>query len=247
MIDDDLLTFIKSFEGYHDALPDGSCRAYWDKWGKVWTIGWGCTEGIAEGLIWSKSQAEEALRTELEKHERHVDRIVTVDMNRNERNALISFCYNSGPGNLTTLVAKRLNKGDRAATAQALNLYKYSGGEVLPGLVRRRAAEAAMFLTPDEAVRDMPQRVDAPAPVAKALTKSKTIGGAVIGAIGAAGTSLDSAMSVALEGLAETTRFEPLKAVAPHAKSVALALVMVGIAIVIGRRLQDAQTGKHSG
>ena len=39
---------VRSFEGYHEELPDGRCRAYLDTLAKphVWTIGFGCTEGI---------------------------------------------------------------------------------------------------------------------------------------------------------------------------------------------------------
>jgi lysozyme len=161
------LELICSFEGYHTALPDGGCKAYLDKLAKphIWTIGYGCTEGIYEGLVWTKEQAEAAFRRELAKHEQFVTQIVTVPLNQNEFDALVSFCYNLGPNNLRTLVANRLNKNKRMETAKAFPLYDKAGGKVYRGLVRRRYAEAALFAEAPaeelEASPHMPQVVDA--------------------------------------------------------------------------------------
>jgi lysozyme len=161
------LELICSFEGYHTKLPDGGCKAYLDKLAKphVWTIGYGCTEGVYEGLVWTKEQAEQAFRRELEKHEKFVQQIVTVPLNQNEFDALTSFCYNCGPKNLETLVSNRLNKNKRGDTAKAFHLYNKAGGKVYRGLTRRRAAESALFAEPMpeeiELSPHMPQVVDA--------------------------------------------------------------------------------------
>lgn len=161
------LELIQSFEGYHTALPDGGCRAYLDELPEkpIWTIGFGCTEGVYEGLTWTRAQADAAFMRELAKHEVEVLKRVTVELNQHEFDALVSFSYNCGPRNLQLLIANRLNRGDRAGTARALPLYNKAGGNVHKGLVRRRAAEAALFLEPVEASADpvMPQRVDEPA------------------------------------------------------------------------------------
>lgn len=160
------LDLIISFEGYHTKLPDGSCKAYLDKLAKphIWTIGYGCTEGVYEGLVWTHEQAKAALARELEKHERFVQQIVTVPLNQNEFDALVSFCYNCGPRNLETLVRNRLNKNRRMETVLAFALYVKAGGRVYRGLVRRRDAEAALFAEPMpeelEAAPHMPQVVD---------------------------------------------------------------------------------------
>lgn len=160
------LDLIVSFEGYHTRLADGRCKAYLDKLPKVpiWTIGYGCTEGVYEGLIWTEQQAREALDRELDKHEKFVNQIVTVPLNQNEFDALVSFCYNCGPDNLETLVRSRLNKNKRGDTAKAFHLYNKSGGKPYRGLTRRRAAEAALFAEPMaeelDASPHMPQVVD---------------------------------------------------------------------------------------
>lgn len=160
-ISDEGLRLIKSFEGYHTRQPDGSCVAYLCPAG-VATIGWGCTEGVTLGMRWTEAEATEGLRREIAKHEAAVNRLVTVDINQNERDALISFSYNCGIGALSTsTILRRLNRGDRAGAAAAFALWNKGGGRVLKGLVARRSREAALFLKPVAApdAPYMPQKV----------------------------------------------------------------------------------------
>lgn len=146
------LELIKEFEGYHDELPDGRCIAYICPAGKI-TIGWGCTRGIKLGMIWTKDQAEAALRKELAGHEAAVARLVMVDINSNQRDALISFAYNLGDENLRrSTLLKKLNKGDYVgAQAEFMRWIKHNdpnnpGKKVdSRGLAIRRAKEAALF------------------------------------------------------------------------------------------------------
>ena len=171
-ISDEGLRLIRSFEGYHTRLKDGSCAAYLCP-ARVPTIGWGCTEGVKLGMVWTEQEAEDALRREIAKFEAIVAKHVTVEINQNERDALISLAYNIGeggrdrrgkiiPGFSTSSVLKRLNKGDRVGAARAFPLWNKGGGRVLPGLVSRRAREAALFLKPVEAPDEpfMPQAVE---------------------------------------------------------------------------------------
>lgn len=160
-ISDEGLRLIKSFEGYHTRQQDGSCVAYLCPAG-VATIGWGCTEGVTLGMRWTEAEATEGLRREIAKHEAAVNRLVTVDINQNERDALISFSYNCGIGALSTsTILRRLNRGDRAGAAAAFALWNKGGGRVLKGLVARRSREAALFLKPVAApdAPFMPQKV----------------------------------------------------------------------------------------
>lgn len=164
-ISDAGLDLIKAFEGYHDRLPDGSCRAYLDKLAKphVPTIGWGCTRGVKMGMVWTREQAEAALRDEVATFETAVDRLVTVDLNQNEFDSLVSFSYNVGSGALgKSTLLKKLNAGDRRGAANEFKRWKYAGGKVWPGLVDRRAREATLFLTPVEQQEEpaMPQVVE---------------------------------------------------------------------------------------
>jgi lysozyme len=163
---------IRSFEGYHTALPDGSCKAYLDTLAKphIWTIGYGVTEGVTSDMVLTKEQAEAMFRRELEKHEAIVNRLVTVEIGQSNFDALVSFQYNTGglPG--STLL-KKLNKGDFDGAAKCFDSWNKAGGKVIKGLVRRRAAERAMFEqdAKDPAIPvgqpDMPQQVDQPGQV----------------------------------------------------------------------------------
>jgi lysozyme len=141
------LDLITSFEGYHTKLPDGSCKAYWDATGRVWTIGWGCTEGVNKGDVWSREKADRMFAVEIGKHAKFVDDLVKFPVNQNQYDALVSFCYNCGPGNLKKLIVK-YNKGGYAAVGKGFLLYTRSGGKVLRGLQRRRKAESVLFLKP---------------------------------------------------------------------------------------------------
>lgn len=172
MIPKQCLDLVKQFEGYHTALPDGGCEAYLDKLAKppVWTIGWGCTEGVKPGMRWTKDEAEAALMRELERHAAIVDRVVTAEIGENNRAALISFQYNTGGLPKSTLL-KKLNAGDFDGAAREFDRWNKAGGKVYKGLVRRRAAERALFemdardvdIPPD--APDMPQAVDSPGKV----------------------------------------------------------------------------------
>lgn len=178
-ISDAGLGIIKEFEGYVQALPNGDCVAYRCVVGRrngqpiydgKWTIGWGCTEGISQGMVWTRDQAEDGLRREVEKAERNVTRCVTVPINQNQFDALVSFDYNCGDGALaSSSILRRFNAGDVQGAASAFSMWTGSNGvKNVPGLVRRRAMESGLFLKPaeesHEALQDagMPQTVDAP-------------------------------------------------------------------------------------
>lgn len=161
------LNLICEFEGYHRRLPNGDCTTYRCP-ADVLTIGYGCTEGIKEGEVWTQQQAQDRFRSELVKHEAAVARMATVDLSQNQFDALVSFSYNCGTGALQkSTLLKKVNAGDFEGAGRAFAAWNKGGGKVLPGLVRRRAAESALFLKPAASADepDMPQTVDAPSPV----------------------------------------------------------------------------------
>jgi GH24 family phage-related lysozyme (muramidase) len=181
MISQQCIDLVKSFEGFHTRLPDGRCKAYLDTLAKphIWTIGFGCTEGIKPGMIWTMAEAEAALMRELEKHAAIVDRVVTVPIGENNRAALISFQYNTGGLPKSTML-KKLNRGDFDGAAREFDRWNKAGGKIYKGLVRRRAAERAMFeldarddIAPGEP--DMPQAVE---PSAEPISRTTVAGGA---------------------------------------------------------------------
>lgn len=109
---------------------------------KCYTIGYGhYGEDVKKDMTITKRKAEELLKADLEKFEQGV-----TNLNRrwtqNEFDALVSFAFNCGLGNLKRLVANR----DKLQIADALLLYNKGGGKILIGLVRRRKEERELFL-----------------------------------------------------------------------------------------------------
>ena len=75
-----------------------------------------------------------------------VSRLISVPLQQHELDALISFTFNCGEGSLqTSTLRRRLNAGDRAGVPEELRKWVLSAGRKLPGLVRRRDAEGALF------------------------------------------------------------------------------------------------------
>lgn len=197
------LDLIKGFESYLTKQPDGSCKAYLCPAGR-WSCGWGCTEGVGPLTHWSKDEATEALATEMRKHEKVVERLVTVPLTQGQFDALVSFSYNTGGLGGSTLL-KHLNAGDYARAAShfmdwkkarvqgsTAKFYKVAPGTLitLPGLVTRRAAEAAMFL--ESAPDEMAQRVEPEATKMKPIEALMKVG-TPLGLVGATASSTATA------------------------------------------------------
>lgn len=134
------IALIKSFEG---------CRltAYLCPNG-VWTIGYGHTAGVSNGQVITQEQAESFLKSDLDKYEKYV--IATgLKLNQNQFDALVSFTYNCGAGNLKKLIANRT----LSEIAEAMLLYNKSNGKALAGLTRRRHAERELFLQEESGMK----------------------------------------------------------------------------------------------
>ena len=124
-----------------------SCKltAYQDSVG-VWTIGWGHTAGVKKGDNWTQDEADDILLNDLEKFEGYVNQYVKVPLTQNQFDALVSWTFNLGPGNLksSTMLIK-LNEKNYDEVPSQMKRWNKAGGKVLRGLERRRNAEAAMF------------------------------------------------------------------------------------------------------
>lgn len=139
------LELIKSFEGF-------SPRPYFCPAG-VATIGYGSTfypngkkVTISDKTITEK-QATSFLESTLITFEKYVDTYCVDVINQNQFDALVSFCYNLGPANLkSSTLLKKVNKNpnDETIRAEFMKWVK-AGGKTLPGLVRRREAEANLY------------------------------------------------------------------------------------------------------
>lgn len=141
------IELIKRFEGYRRSaaqLPDGR-----------WTIGYGHTLTAREGAEVSEPDAEALLVYDLIAVQHAVNENVYAPLTQNQFDALCSFAFNVGLDNFRrSQVLKRLNAGAHVQAACAMELWRKTDFEgeriVLDALVRRRASEKALFLSPDD-------------------------------------------------------------------------------------------------
>ncbi|HEX7945547.1 MAG TPA: lysozyme [Phenylobacterium sp.] len=143
------LELIKRFEGYRQKaaqLPDGR-----------WTIGYGHTLTAREGAEVSETDAEALLVYDMIAVQHAVNENTLAPIGQNQFDALCSFAFNIGLDNFRrSQVLKRLNAGAAVQAACAMELWRKADFEgeriVIDALVRRRAAEKALFLTPDDGI-----------------------------------------------------------------------------------------------
>lgn len=141
------IDLIHSFEGLRlTAYPDPGTG------GAPWTIGWGATtdlqgKPIKPGTKWTREQADERFAVHLAKFEADVNRILNGAITtQGQYDALVSFAYNCGPGNLEGSTLMRMHKaGNYEGAAGQFGRWNKAAGRVMAGLTRRRAAEAKLY------------------------------------------------------------------------------------------------------
>jgi lysozyme len=141
------------------------CPAY------IWTIGYGhvlyqeqirlpmvAKEGMSrkdyplrqeDNRVWSKAEIEELFSADVASFERGVLRLIPGVVGRQGAfDALVSFAFNAGLGNLQrSTIRIKANRGDWEGAAEAFMAWTKGGGKELPGLVKRRKAEIDLFLS----------------------------------------------------------------------------------------------------
>lgn len=144
------LWLIKNFEGCRlTAYKPVSTEKYW-------TIGWGhYGADVTEGMKITQARADELLLQDVASSVAAVNNPaycpITEELNQNQFDALVSFTFNCGAGNLKTLCKNRT----AAQIAAKIPAYNKAGGRELLGLVRRRAAELELFNTPVATVAEL--------------------------------------------------------------------------------------------
>lgn len=139
-------------------LPMRSYRrvpTWLDLSGTPWTIGWGATgPGITQGTKWTQLEADRRLESDVAEREVIVSNAVTVPLTQGQFDAMVSIVLNVGAGSKTrsgiirlntsapSTLLRLLNAGDKTGAAAEFDRWT-SGG--MKGLVRRRAAERALF------------------------------------------------------------------------------------------------------
>ena len=132
------IALIKKFEGLE--LDSYQCSA------NVWTLGYGHTQGVAEGDSCSEEEAEIILVNDLKEFETYVNALVDVELDQNQFDALVAWTFNLGPTNLrTSTLLKKLNAGEYNDVPSEIKRWNRAGGQVLDCLIRRREAEALLF------------------------------------------------------------------------------------------------------
>jgi lysozyme len=133
------LALTRRFEGFR-------AEAYQDSAG-VWTIGYGHTgPEVREGQRISEFEAEALLRTDLAAAVVCIRRAVRVEITQAQFDALADFCFNVGRGNfLNSSLLRYVNREEFGSVFVQFGLWIHADGKVVPGLVRRRVAEAALF------------------------------------------------------------------------------------------------------
>jgi lysozyme len=150
------VALIKRFEGYRR-------RAARLEAGR-WTIGYGHTVSARQGAEVSETDAEALLRYDLMAIVAGLNKSIFTPLTQNQFDALVCFVFNIGLENFSSSsVLRRLNEGAMLQAAAAIELWRGADFEgeriVVDALVRRRAAEKALFLTPSDGF------VAAPTPV----------------------------------------------------------------------------------
>lgn len=113
----------------------------------VWTIGYGHTDAdVTPGRRITEFEAEALLRADVREAVACVNRVVTVGIQQHHFDALVDFCFNVGVRAFTTsALLQCLNIGQFDNAAAQFGMWVHAGGKAVPGLMRRRAAETAMF------------------------------------------------------------------------------------------------------
>lgn len=113
----------------------------------VWTIGYGSTSGVTEGMEITEEQADERLRKDVETAERCVNASVRGAITQGQFDSLISWVFNLGCGNFRkSTLLRHVNDGNDMSAALEFGKWIHGGGKRLPGLVARRQDEMEMFL-----------------------------------------------------------------------------------------------------
>ncbi|NII73927.1 lysozyme [Dyella sp. SG562] len=137
----DAYNLVKASEGLRlDAYPDPASG------GAPWTIGYGHTAGVRKGDSITEDKANDLLGEDLSIAAAEVSRLVMVPLTQGQFDALCDFVFNLGAANLASSTLLRvLNKKDYSGAAVQFKFWVMAGGKAMPGLIKRRAAEKALF------------------------------------------------------------------------------------------------------
>ena len=115
-----------------------------------WTIGYGHTAGVTEGMTISQAHAEDLLRADVIDVAQRMSSYIKAPVTKWQFIALVSLSFNIG--DLRRKAPKLLHNLNSRQEDKAANEFLdicRAGGKVVPGLKRRREKEAKLFLRTD--------------------------------------------------------------------------------------------------
>jgi lysozyme len=120
--------------------------AYWDAIGQVWTIGWGHTgKDVYEGLVWTQAQADDALQHDIIAADALLN-VYSPGLAGGPLTAITDFVFNIGIGHYrTSTLCQLVNAKNWIAAKAEIVKWDHGNGAVVPGLYRRREAEAQLL------------------------------------------------------------------------------------------------------
>ncbi len=144
------IALIKSFEGCRLAAYKAVSTE------KYYTIGWGhYGADVKAGQTISQEEADALFLSDIQRFVKYTNHYAaSVKLNQNQFDALVSFCYNAGPGTLKKLLSERTP--EKIAEHITDEKYAKSGGKVLKGLVLRRQQEKKLFCKGSSITRSAP-------------------------------------------------------------------------------------------
>lgn len=137
------LNLICKFEGFSPIIY--KCPAGYP------TIGYGhlITEANKEQFLDGVDELEalDLLRVDVAHAERAVSRLITAPLTNNQFDALVSFTFNLGAAALQrSTLRRKINRGDEEGIPAEFSKWVWANGRKLTGLIKRRAAEASLFI-----------------------------------------------------------------------------------------------------
>ena len=140
------LAIIKHFEGFSPVPYMDPVGIPTIGYGSIWGLDWRRVT-MAHPEI-NDDDGEVMLSRMLQHTERAVARLIRVPLSEDQFSALASFTYNLGSGNLqSSTLRMKANRGDMIGAGVEFPKWRRAGGSVLRGLVLRRAAERALWLS----------------------------------------------------------------------------------------------------
>lgn len=210
----------------------------------IWTCGRGETDGVTPTTVWTQAQADQRFLEALSERAQQVLALCTEHPTDNQLAAMVSLAYNIGMGAFAkSSVLKAHNRGDSQAAARAFSLWDKArvGGVLQPlaGLTARRAAEAALYLRPEDDAphQVMPQAVAAESTLAAspiAQSGAATAGLGALGVVSQAGDQIGAVSSTV--GTAKSFVTDTLGI--PASWFLPLVMIAAGVVVVVYRQKQ---------